>query len=161
MHNKSSLVAYFSSSGVTERVAQTLADAARADLYEIKPQVPYTAADLDWNNPQSRSSQEMKDPSSRPPFLEQSLNLDAYSVLFVGFPIWWYTAPTIIHTFLESHDLTGKIIVPFATSGGSGLGNTEEHLHLSAPAATWRPGKLLRGSITKEEALEWVQTLNL
>ena len=111
------LVAYFSASGTTARAAQSLAKAAGADLYEIKPAVPYTAADLDWNNKQSRSSVEMNDPSSRPEIARRLDSLEEYDTVFLGFPIWWYVAPTIINTFLESYDFAGKTIIPFATSG--------------------------------------------
>ncbi|GHU13480.1 hypothetical protein FACS1894161_3480 [Spirochaetia bacterium] len=110
---KKKLVAYFSASGVTSELAKVLAEAASADLYEIKPEVPYTKADLDWQNSRSRSSIEMKDPSSRPAIADKNANIAAYDVVFVGFPIWWYVAPTIINTFLESYDFSGKIIVPF------------------------------------------------
>ena len=119
---KKALVAYFSASGVTAKAAETLAQAVNADLYEIQPEKPYTRADLDWTNRQSRSSVEMRDPDSRPAFFKRPLDLEAYDVVFVGFPIWWYVAPTIINTFLESYDFSGKTIVPFATSGGSGMG---------------------------------------
>ncbi len=155
------LVAYFSASGVTAQVAQTLAQAASADVYEIKPAVPYSAADLDWMNPKSRSSVEMKDPSSRPAINGQVDNMADYDVVFVGFPIWWYVAPTIIQTFLESYDFSGKTIIPFATSGGSGLGRTNEKLQPSCPGATLRPGKLLNGRPSVEALKKWVKSLNL
>lgn len=155
------LVAYFSASGVTAQVAQTLAQAASADVYEIKPAVPYSAADLDWMNPKSRSSVEMKDPSSRPAINGQVDNMADYDVVFVGFPIWWYVAPTIIQTFLESYDFSGKTIIPFATSGGSGLGRTNEKLQQSCPGATLRPGKLLNGRPSVEALKKWVDSLNL
>ena len=116
------LVAYFSASGVTAKVAETLAEAIGADIYEIEPEVPYTRADLDWTNKQSRSSIEMNGLSSRPAIAGVRDNMADYNTLFVGFPIWWYVAPTIINTFLESYNLTGMTIVPFATSGGSGMG---------------------------------------
>lgn len=116
------LVAYFSASGVTAKVADTLAKAAGADLYEIKPAIPYTEADLDWRNKDSRSSVEMRDPASRPTIGSAAVDMSEYDTLFVGFPIWWYVAPTIINTFLESYDLSGKTIIPFATSGSSGMG---------------------------------------
>ena len=155
------LVAYFSASGVTAQVAQTLAQAASADVYEIKPAVPYSAADLDWMNHKSRSSVEMKDPSSRPAINGQVDNMADYDVVFVGFPIWWYVAPTIIQTFLESYDFSGKTIIPFATSGGSGLGRTNEKLQPSCPGATLRPGKLLNGRPSVEALKKWVKSLNL
>ena len=122
------LVAYFSASGVTAKVAETLAEAIGADIYEIAPEVPYTKADLDWMDKNSRSSVEMNDPASRPAINGKRDNMADYDTVFVGFPIWWYVAPTIINTFLESYDLTGKTIVPFATSGGSGMGKTNEKL---------------------------------
>ena len=115
------LVAYFSAGGVTKAVAEALAKATRADLYEIKPEIPYTKADLDWKNAQSRSSIEMKDPASRPRIADKIENMEEYDVVFVGFPIWWYIAPTIIDTFLEGYDFSKKTIIPFATSGGSDL----------------------------------------
>lgn len=116
-----SLVAYFSASGVTKRAAEVLAKAAEADLHEIKPAVPYSEADLNWMNKKSRSSVEMADPSSRPEIANKVENMDQYDTVFVGFPIWWYVAPTIINTFLEQYDFLGKKIVLFATSGGSGF----------------------------------------
>jgi len=159
---KKILVAYFSCSGVTESAAKTLADAISADLYEIVPKTRYTSADLDWNNSKSRSSVEMKNPSARPEIGGESLNIGDYDVIFVGFPIWWYVAPKIINTFLESYGFSRKTIVPFATSGGSGLGKTEENLYGSCSASVnWRPGKLLSGRISKSDALKWVNTLDL
>ena len=123
MANKS-LVTYFSASGVTKKVAEKLAEAAGADLFEIKPEVAYTEADLNWMDKKSRSSIEMNDKSFRPAIAEKYNNMADYDVVYVGFPIWWYVAPTIINTFLESYDFSGKTIVLFATSGGSGFGNT-------------------------------------
>lgn len=138
------LVAYFSASGVTRRVAEQLAELAGADLFEIRPAVPYTAADLDWTNKKSRSSVEMGDPSSRPEIADTLENMADYDAVFIGFPIWWYVAPTIINTFLESYDFSGKRLIPFATSGGSGLGRTVDVLKpLCASSAKWLPGKLL------------------
>lgn len=160
MSNK--LVAYFSASGVTAKLAQALAKAADADLYEIKPAVPYTAADLNWNDPQSRSSIEMNDPVFRPALADRNADIDAHDVIFVGFPIWWYIAPTIINTFLESYGFAGKTIVPFATSGGSGLGETVAKLRPSASsAAIWREGKLLGGDSSHDVLAAWVDSLNL
>ena len=118
------LVAYFSASGVTEKAAQNLAKAAGADLYQIRPAVPYTGADLNWMDKKSRSSVEMNDKSSRPAIADKDAHIEQYDTIFLGFPIWWYVAPTIINTFLESYDWTGKKIVLFATSGGSGLGKS-------------------------------------
>ena len=130
-----SLVAYFSASGVTGKVAEVLAKAAGADLHEIKPAVPYTSADLNWMDKKSRSSVEMADPSSRPEIANKVENMDQYDTVFVGFPIWWYVAPTIINTFLEQYDFSGKKIVLFATSGGSGFGKTASALKNSVSAS--------------------------
>lgn len=136
------LVVYFSASGVTAKVAKKLAEAAGADLYEIKPAVPYTSADLNWSNKQSRSSVEMSDRNSRPAIADSDANIAAYDVVYVGFPIWWYVAPTIVNTFLESYDFSGKKIVLFATSGGSGFGKAAQGLQPSAPKATIVEGKV-------------------
>ena len=156
------LVAYFSASGVTAALAKTLAKAAGADLYEIKPKVSYTQADLNWNNKQSRSSIEMNDQSFRPAIADTDANIAAYDVVFVGFPIWWYVAPTIINTFLESYDFSGKTIVIFATSGGSGLGKTIEKLQPSVSGtAAWKEGKLLNGRQSKDALILWVENLKL
>lgn len=149
------LVAYFSASGVTARVAETLAKAVGADLYEIKPKIPYTSADLDWMNKKSRSSVEMNDPSSRPELADTSADVKTYDVIFVGFPIWWYTAPSIIKTFLEAYDFGGKVVVPFATSGGSSLGKTAEDLQKIVPNAEVKSGKLLNGKLGMAELKKW------
>lgn len=150
------LVAYFSASGTTARSATALAEAAGADLYEIKPAVPYTAADLDWNNKKSRSSVEMTDLAFRPALSDLDAGIADYDVIFVGFPIWWYVAPTIINSFLEAYDFSGKIIVPFATSGGSGFGRTVASLKPSvSPTAVWKEGKLLNGGHSKESLAAW------
>ena len=156
------LVAYFSASGVTERAAKALAEAASADLFEIKPEVPYTKADLNWQDKNSRSTIEMRDPTSRPAISGKVDGMDAYDVVFVGFPIWWYVAPTIINTFLESYDLSGKIIVLFATSGGSGFGKTAEKLEESVSSgARIIEGKLLNGKLSRDELSAWVASLDL
>ena len=155
------LVAYFSASGTTAAVAKTLAEAAEAGLYEIKPQVPYTRADLDWTNKRSRSSVEMNDKSFRPPLADRDAHVEDCGTVFLGFPIWWYTAPTIINTFLESYDFTGKTIILFATSGGSGLGRTAADLRVSAPGAVIRDGKLLNGKQTKESLAAWTGSLSV
>lgn len=139
------LVAYFSASGTTARVAKDLAKAAGADLYEIKPAVPYTRADLNWQDKNSRSSLEMRDKSSRPALADTGANIADYDTIFVGFPIWWYVAPTIINSFLEAYDFSGKKIVLFATSGGSGFGKAVAGLQPSAPHATIVEGALLNG----------------
>ncbi len=155
------LVAYFSASGTTAAAAKTLAEAAGADLYEIKPQTPYTHADLDWTNKKSRSSVEMNDKSFRPPLAGKEAHVEDYDTVFLGFPIWWYTAPTIINTFLESYDFSGKTIILFATSGGSGFGKTAAGLKNSAPDAVIREGKLLNGRQSKEFLATWVNSLSL
>ena len=139
------LVAYFSASGVTARKAQEIAEATGADLYEIKPVERYTAADLDWTNKQSRSSQEMEDDACRPAIANTCEDMDAYDTVFVGFPIWWYVEPRLIDTFLEMYDFSGKTVIPFATSGSSGIGGAEKRMESVCPAATWKPGKLLNG----------------
>ena len=153
------LVAYFSASGTTAKVAQTLAQAAGADLYEIKPQVPYSRADLNWQDKRSRSSIEMNDKSSRPAIVTGDLDVSAYDTILLGFPIWWYVAPTIINTFLEAYDFSGKTIVLFATSGGSGFGKAVSCLQASAPGATIREGKLLNGRQTSDSLRTWAETL--
>ena len=139
------LVAYFSASGVTKRAAEALAKAAGADLYEIRPEVPYTRADLDWTDKKSRSTVEMQDKASRPAIVQDVPDVSGYDRVFVGFPIWWYIAPTIINTFLESADFAGKTIILFATSGGSGFGKAVEYLQPSAPGAVIKEGKVLNG----------------
>ena len=154
------LVAYFSASGTTASAAKALAEAAGADLYEIRPAVPYTRADLDWMNRKSRSSLEMNDKASRPALADRDANIQAYDTIFVGFPIWWYIAPTIINSFLEAYDFTGKTIILFATSGGSGFGKTVGGLQGSAPGATIREGRLLNGRQSVQSLKTWVDSLN-
>ncbi|MGN9154756.1 flavodoxin [Bariatricus sp. HCP3S3_E12] len=144
------LVAYFSASGVTKKTAEKLAAAAKADIYEIKPAVPYTKADLNWMDKKSRSSVEMGDKSFRPEIAKDGLVLTQYDTVLIGFPIWWYVAPTIINTFLESYDFSDKKIVLFATSGGSGFGNTVAELKPSAPGAEIVEGKLLNRATDKD-----------
>ncbi len=144
------LVAYFSASGVTKKAAEKLASAAKSDIYEIRPVVPYTKADLNWMDKKSRSSVEMGDKSFRPEIVKNDLELAQYDTVLLGFPIWWYAAPTIINTFLESYDFTGKKIVLFATSGGSGFGNTANELKASAPGAELAEGKLLNRTTDKD-----------
>ena len=148
------LAAYFSASGVTKRYAERLAKAAGADLFEIKPSIPYTNADLNWQDSGSRSSVEMKNPDSRPEIAEKLPDMEEYDTIFVGFPIWWYVAPTIINTFLESYDFSGKTVIPFATSGGSGIGKTADVLRKICPAADIKDGKVLNGMSDKEIA-QW------
>lgn len=152
------LVAYFSASGTTARVAEILAEAIGADIFEIAPEVPYTPADLDWMDKKSRSTIEMQDPASRPAIAAKRDNMVDYDTIFLGFPIWWYVAPTIINTFLESHDLTGKTIVPFATSGGSGMGKTNEKLLPSCPGAKLLEGKVFKSSTGKAELAKWAES---
>ena len=156
------LVAFFSASGVTAKTAKALAEAAGADLYEIRPETPYTRADLDWRNPDSRSSVEMKNKSFRPALADKNAGIENYDVIFAGFPIWWYVAPTLINTFLESYDFSGKTVVLFATSGGSGFGNTVKELKASVSADTRLiEGRVLNGRPDKEALENWVKTLNL
>ena len=155
------LVAYFSATGTTAKAAKTLAEAIGADIFEIEPKVPYTKADLDWTNRQSRSSIEMNDPASRPAIAGVRDNMADYDTLFVGFPIWWYVATTIINTFLESHDLTGKTIIPFATSGGSGMGKTNEKLLPSCAGAKLIEGKVFKSNVSKAEMNQWASGLSL
>lgn len=151
------LVAYFSASGVTGSVAKKLAEATGADLYEIRPAVKYTSADLNWQNSNSRSSVEMKDKSSRPELADKSADISGHDVIFLGFPIWWYVAPTIINTFLEAYDFGGKKIVLFATSGGSGFGKAVAGLRPSAPGASIQEGKLFRSSVSVNELKKWAE----
>lgn len=154
---KKALVAYFSASGVTEGVAKTLARATGADLYEIRPSVPYTPADLDWMNADSRSSREMKDKSSRPSIVNDIPDMSDYDVIFLGFPIWWYVAPTIINTFLESCDTRGKTIVPFATSGSSEMGRTCDYLRPSCRDADLKSGKRFASNVGEKELKAWAE----
>lgn len=156
------LVAYFSASGVTASVAEKLSKAADADLYEIKPETAYTKADLNWMDQQSRSSVEMRDKSFRPAIADKNAAIPEYDVIFVGFPVWWYVAPTIINTFLESYDFSGKTIILFATSGGSGFGKTVDELKCSISETTViKEGKLLNGNPSVEELHTWVRSLNI
>ena len=156
------LVAYFSASGVTGNVAKNLAAAAGADIYEIKPEVPYTSADLNWQDKSSRSSVEMKDHTSRPAIADQNAKVEDYDVIFLGFPIWWYVAPTIINTFLESYDFSGKTVILFATSGSSGFGKTVENLKGSvADSCVIKEGRVLNGGPTKEELAAWIDSLGV
>lgn len=152
------LVAYFSASGVTKAAAERLAKAAGADLFEIKPAVPYTRADLDWTNKKSRSSVEMNDQTSRPKIAETLSHMENYDTVFIGFPIWWYVAPTIINTFVESYDFSGKTIVPFATSGGSSMDKSVEVLKTLCPTANWEKGKMLN-RVSDQELTTWVNGL--
>lgn len=155
------LVTYFSASGVTAKLAKTLAEAIGADLYEIQPETPYTEADLNWNNPKSRSSVEMNDKSFRPAIAGKVENMGQYDVIFTAFPIWWYTAPTIINSFLEQYDLSGKTIVPLATSGSSGMGGTNEDLAPSCPGAVLKEGKRFSANASREELKAWASKMGI
>ena len=156
------LVAYFSASGVTAKVADKLADALGADIYEIRPAVPYTKADLNWMDKKSRSTIEMNDKTIRPTIADRNARIDEYNTIFLGFPIWWYVAPTIINTFLESYDFSGKKIILFATSGGSRFGNTVQELKISVSASCKIvEGKLLNGIQTIPGIRKWTETLDL
>ena len=149
------LVAYFSASGVTKKAAELLAKAAGADIYEIVPKMPYTKADLNWMDKQSRSSVEMRDTSSRPEIANTNAKIENYDTIFLGFPIWWYIAPTIINTFLESYDFSGKTIILFATSGGSKFGKAVDGLKQSAPKAIIKEGKILNGRLSEDDLKKW------
>ena len=151
------LVAYFSASGVTAGVAEKLSNAIGADLYEIAPEVPYTRADLNWMDKKSRSTVEMEDRSSRPAIGTKVENMDQYDTVFVGFPIWWYREPSIIDTFMEAYDFTGKTVVPFATSGGSGLGDSYKNLQALAPGAKVINGERFPGSVAEDKLRTWAQ----
>ena len=153
------LVAYFSASGVTAKLAKTLASVVGGDLHEIIPAEKYTSADLDWTNKNSRSSIEMNDKSFRPAIANTVENIEQYDVIYVGFPIWWYVAPTIINTFLESYDLSGKTVIPFATSGGSGMGNTNAELAPSCKGASLKNGKRFSPLTTERELVTWAKTV--
>ncbi len=154
------LVVFFSASGTTARVAKELAQAAGADLYEIKPAVPYTKDDLNWMDKRSRSSVEMSDKSGRPAIADKKAEISQYDTIFLGFPIWWYVAPTIVNSFLESYDFSGKKIVLFATSGGSGFGKTAAELKGSVAADTVIvEGKILNGTNSADSLRKWVETI--
>ena len=156
------LVAYFSASGVTAKVAEMLADAVGADIYEIQPAVPYTKADLNWMDKKSRSSIEMNDKTIRPAIANKNARIGQYETVFLGFPIWWYVAPTIINTFLESYDFSGKKVILFATSGGSKFGKTVEELKVSVPTSCEIvEGKLLNGKQTIPTIRAWTETLKI
>jgi len=154
------LVAYFSASGVTAKVAGMLADAVGADIHEIRPKFPYSKADLNWMDKQSRSTIEMNNKTFRPEIEHSDLKMEAYDVVFLGFPIWWYQAPTIINTFLENYDFSGKKVILFATSGGSKFGKTAEELKVSVPdTCEIIEGKLLNGKQTIPSIRAWTETL--
>lgn len=149
------LVAYFSASGVTKKVAEHIARAVGADIFEIKPAVSYTHADLNWMDQSSRSSVEMNDPTSRPEIAEKLYNMNEYDTVFIGFPIWWYTAPHIINTFLESYDFSGTTLVIFATSGGSGMGKIVDELKKFCPNADWKGGRLVN-DLSDNGFVNWI-----
>ncbi len=155
------LVAYFSASGTTERVAKDLAAATGADLFEIEPAERYTSADLNWNDRKSRSSVEMNDEACRPAIVGEVEDMTAYDTVFLGFPVWWYVEPRIIDTFLESYDLSGKTVVPFATSGGSSLGKAPQRMQVLAPGARVVAGKVLNERPSAAELRTWVESLQL
>ena len=149
-------VVYFSATGTTKQVAEQLSQMLHADIYEIQPAEPYTDADLDWRNEQSRSSVEMKDKTSRPAIANKINNLEDYDVIYVGFPIWWYTAPTIINTFIESYQLAGKTLIPFATSGSSSIDHACQDLKKQYPDIVWKEGKLLNNA-TDDTLKKWLK----
>ena len=154
------LVAYFSASGVTKGVAEKLAKAAGAELFEIVPEQPYTDEDLNWNNKQSRSSVEMNDRSCRPGISTTVSDMGQYDCIFLGFPVWWYREPSIIDTFLEAYDFSSKTIVPFCTSGGSGLGETVGNMRSLAKKADVRDGKRFSSGVSEEELKIWVSGMS-
>ncbi len=159
--DKKSLVAYFSVGGDTAMIAKQLAKAAGADLFAIKPVVPYTEADLDWKNVNSRSSVEMRT-LERPEIADKVDNMQDYDTVFIGFPIWWYLAPTIVNGFLASYDFSGKTVIPFATSGGSDMYKAEAVLKpLCSPQTKWKDGKLLNGDVTVDDLKAWIKELGL
>lgn len=154
------LVSYFSATGTTKAVAEKIATAMNADLYEITPKVPYTTADLDWKNKESRSSVEMKDKKFRPEIADTKAKIEDYDVIYIGFPIWWYVAPTIVNTFLESYDFSGKTVVLFATSGSSGFGKTVEELKVScSPTTVIKEGKVFSSNSSESDVTNWINSL--
>ena len=159
MTSKKVLVAYFSATGTTQKLANKIANVTGGDLFEIKPEKPYTNADLDWMDSKSRSSVEMRDRTSRPAIASEADNMAQYDVVFVGFPIWWYREPSIIDTFIESYDFSGKLIIPFATSGGSPIGTSGENIQQLAPDAKVLEGKCFSSFISENELKKWVENL--
>lgn len=151
------LVVYFSASGTTKQLAERLAKTMGADIHEICPEIPYTDADLNWMDKKSRSSVEMNDKTFRPTISDKVENMDQYDTIFLGFPIWWYVAPTIVNTFLEKYDLSGKTIIPFATSGSSGMGGTNKELAPSCPRAVLKEGKRFPADATEKELKDWTE----
>lgn len=161
MSKNKNLVAYFSATGQTKKLAYTIANVVNGDVFEIEPKEVYTSQDLNWNDKSSRSTIEMNDQTSRPEILKTKENIKDYDVIYVGFPIWWYEAPRIIETFLESYDFKGVTIVPFATSGGSGMGNTVNLLAKCCPDAIFKKGKKLSASASEKEVKSWIESVNL
>lgn len=156
------LVAYFSATGTTKGIAENIADNLSADVFEIVPKVPYTSADLDWHDNNSRSTIEMNDNSSRPEISNSIENIKNYDIIFLGYPIWWGEAPHIIYTFMESYDFSGKTIIPFCTSGSSGIGSSAKNLHsLCSDTATWLDGDRLSGNSSREDIANWINSLDL
>ena len=155
------LVAYFSATNTTEGVAKTIADSVNADLYEIVPEQPYTAADLNYNDDNSRSTIEMNNPNARPAISRSVENMNQYDVVFIGYPIWWGDAPRILSTFVESYDFSGKTIVPFCTSGGSGVGSSAKNLERLTSGATWFDGERLNRNASASSISDWIDSLGL
>lgn len=155
------LVAYFSATNTTKGVAENLADGLGADLYQIVPETLYTNEDLNYNSNKSRTTIEMNDPNARPAISGSVENMEQYDVIFLGYPIWWSQAPRIINTFVESYDFSGKTIVPFCTSGGSGMGSSARNLHSATNGATWLDGRKFSGSASVDELVEWADGLGL
>ena len=155
------LVAYFSATGTTKGVAEHIANGLNADIYEIVPEDPYTEADLNYNDNNSRTTIEMNDPNARPAISGSVENMEQYDIIFVGYPIWWGEAPRIVSTFIESYDFSGKTIVPFCTSGGSGIGSSASNLERLTSGATWLDGRRLNGSDSQDTVMEWVNSLDL
>lgn len=155
------LVAYFSATNTTEGVAEHIATGLNADLYEIVPETPYTDADLNYSDDNSRSTVEMNDQSARPAISGSVENMEQYDVVFIGYPIWWYDAPRIVSTFMESYDFSGKTIIPFCTSGGSGIGDSAANLEQLTSGARWLEGQRLNGGASQDEVMEWVNSLGL
>ena len=153
------LVAYFSAQGHTKALAEKISVATGGTLFEIEPVTPYTEADLDGWNDSARGTRESKDRTTRPEIKNKVNDFEKYDTIYLGFPIWWYTAPTIINTFLEGYNTAGKTIIPFATSGGSGFGDTEKDLKVSAPDAKFKPGKVINNA-TQQHVNEWVKTVS-
>lgn len=155
------LVAYFSATGTTKGVAEHIANGLNADIYEIVPEDPYTDADLNYNDNNSRTTIEMNDPNARPEISGSVENMEQYDIIFVGYPIWWGEAPRIVSTFMESYDFSGKTIVPFCTSGGSGIGSSASNLERLTSGATWLDGRRLNGSDSQDTVMEWINSLDL